>query len=145
LAAQLARTEEAAKRALVETDPTAKGGAAQKLLNAERDLAHMRDENAKLRSKLARWARGTWAREAQHSLLRVCTCGMHLLLPLQLPVMPCRAEKAAADNKVAYEDARKRLEAAQKDQRIMARKVRRVPVCRFAYCNCSSCQCCVVL
>jgi len=54
LAAQLARTEEAAKRALVQTDPTAKGGAAQKLLDAERAVFKMRDENAELRSKLAR-------------------------------------------------------------------------------------------
>eukprot|EP00983_Pelagomonas_calceolata_P076358 1153389-Pelagomonas_calceolata.AAC.3 len=55
LAAQLARTEEAAKRALVQTDVTAKGGAAQKLLDAERALFKMRDENVELRGKLSRW------------------------------------------------------------------------------------------
>lgn len=54
LAAQLARTEEAAKRALVQNDATARGGAAQKLLDAERALSKLRDENAELRSKLAR-------------------------------------------------------------------------------------------
>ena len=54
LAAQLARTEEAAKRALVQTDATAKGGAAQKLLDAERGLQKLREENAVLKSNLAR-------------------------------------------------------------------------------------------
>lgn len=54
LAAQLARTEQAAKRALVETDATARGGAAQKLLDAERAITKLRDENAELHSKLAR-------------------------------------------------------------------------------------------
>ena len=54
LAAQLARTEEAAKRALVQTDATARGGAAQRLLDAERSLQKLRDENAELRNKLAR-------------------------------------------------------------------------------------------
>jgi hypothetical protein len=54
LTAQLARTEEAAKRALVQTDVTAKGGAAQKLLDAERALFKMRDENVELRGKLSR-------------------------------------------------------------------------------------------
>ncbi|KXZ46909.1 hypothetical protein GPECTOR_39g403 [Gonium pectorale] len=54
LGAQLARTEEAAKRALVQQDVTAKGGAAQKLLDAERAIAKLRAENAELASKLAR-------------------------------------------------------------------------------------------
>ncbi|GLI67567.1 hypothetical protein VaNZ11_011794 [Volvox africanus] len=54
LGAQLARTEEAAKRALVQTDASAKGGAAQKLLDAERTIAKLRAENAELASKLAR-------------------------------------------------------------------------------------------
>ncbi|GLC41809.1 hypothetical protein PLESTM_001241900 [Pleodorina starrii] len=54
LGAQLARTEEAAKRALVQTDATAKGGAAQKLLDAERAIAKLRAENAELANKLAR-------------------------------------------------------------------------------------------
>ncbi|EFJ46513.1 hypothetical protein VOLCADRAFT_118102 [Volvox carteri f. nagariensis] len=54
LGAQLARTEEAAKRALVQTDASAKGGAAQKLLDAERAIAKLRAENAELASKLAR-------------------------------------------------------------------------------------------
>jgi hypothetical protein len=63
LATQLARTEEAAKRALIQTDATAKGGAAQKLLDAERAIQKLRDENADLRSKLARCARSTlWAK-----------------------------------------------------------------------------------
>jgi hypothetical protein len=56
LAAQLARTEEAAKRALVQTDATARGGAAQRLLDAERNIQQLRDENAELKSKLARCA-----------------------------------------------------------------------------------------
>ncbi|KAG1672779.1 hypothetical protein FOA52_002767 [Chlamydomonas sp. UWO 241] len=54
LAAQLARTEEAAKRSLVQSDPSARGGAAQRLLDAERALSKLRDENAELRSKWAR-------------------------------------------------------------------------------------------
>ena len=54
LAAQLARTEEAAKRALIQTDATAKGGAAQKLLDAERSIQKLRNENAELSSKLSR-------------------------------------------------------------------------------------------
>ncbi|KAG2486785.1 hypothetical protein HYH03_014584 [Edaphochlamys debaryana] len=54
LGAQLARTEEAAKRALVQTDATAKGGAAQKLLDSERAISKLRSENAELASKLAR-------------------------------------------------------------------------------------------
>ena len=54
LAAQLARTEEAAKRALIQTDSSAKGGAAQKLLDAERSLQKLRNENGELASKLAR-------------------------------------------------------------------------------------------
>ena len=54
LATQLARTEEAAKRALLQTDSSARGGTAQKLLDAERALHKLRDENAELRSKLAR-------------------------------------------------------------------------------------------
>ncbi|GIL57334.1 hypothetical protein Vafri_12599 [Volvox africanus] len=54
LGAQLARTEEAAKRALVQTDASAKGGAAQKLLDAERTIAKLRAEIAELASKLAR-------------------------------------------------------------------------------------------
>ena len=56
LATQLARTEEAAKRALLQTDSSARGGTAQKLLDAERALHKLRDENAELRSKLARRA-----------------------------------------------------------------------------------------
>lgn len=54
LAAQLARTEEAAKRAIVQTDASARGGAAQRLLDAERAVAKLREENAELRTKLAR-------------------------------------------------------------------------------------------
>lgn len=50
----MARTEEAAKRALVQTDASAKGGAAQKLLDSERAIARLRTENAELSSKLAR-------------------------------------------------------------------------------------------
>ena len=60
LSAQLARTEEAAKRALVQSDPSAKGGAAQKLLDAERTANRLREENADLTSKLARFAFHTW-------------------------------------------------------------------------------------
>jgi hypothetical protein len=54
LAAQLARTEEAAKRALVRTDVTARGGAAQRLLESETALQKLREENAELHRKLAR-------------------------------------------------------------------------------------------
>ncbi len=53
LAAQLARTEEAAKRALVKGDSSARGGVAQRLLDAERQLQAAREEVADLNSKLA--------------------------------------------------------------------------------------------
>lgn len=55
LAAQLARTEEAAKRALVKGDSSARGGVAQRLLDAERQLQAAREEVADLGSKLATW------------------------------------------------------------------------------------------
>jgi hypothetical protein len=58
LAAQLARTEEAAKRALVRTDPGAKGSTAQALLDAQRQVQQLQGENSELCSKLARWAGG---------------------------------------------------------------------------------------
>lgn len=54
LAAQLARTEEAAKRILTRTDPSARGGTAQRLLDAERELAGARAELAEMGSQLAR-------------------------------------------------------------------------------------------
>lgn len=55
LAAQLARTEEAAKRVLIMGDASARGGAAQKLLDAETSLQKLRDENAELQGKFVRW------------------------------------------------------------------------------------------
>lgn len=70
LAAQLARTEEAAKRALVQSDPSARGGAAQRLLDAERALSKLRDENAELRSKWARWE--ALARERHACAMQAC-------------------------------------------------------------------------
>lgn len=51
--AQLARTEEAAKRALVKSDASAKGGAAQRLLDADRLIQQMKEENADLAHKYA--------------------------------------------------------------------------------------------
>lgn len=53
LAAQLARTEEAAKRALVRGDLGARGGAAQALLDAQRELDKSRGAVADLSSRLA--------------------------------------------------------------------------------------------
>jgi hypothetical protein len=52
LAAQLARTEEAAKRILTRTDPSAKGGVAQRLLDVERELVRVKAEHAELSSQL---------------------------------------------------------------------------------------------
>lgn len=46
MAAQLARTEEAAKRAMVASDRGAKGGVAGRLLAAERELARAVAERA---------------------------------------------------------------------------------------------------
>ena len=46
LAAQLARTEEAAKKALLCKDPSAKHGAAARLLDADRSLAKLTAEKA---------------------------------------------------------------------------------------------------
>lgn len=54
LAAQLARTEEAAKRALVRSDVSAKGGTAQALLDAQREVERLQEVNADLTNKLAR-------------------------------------------------------------------------------------------
>lgn len=54
LAAQLARTEEAAKRVLIRSDATAKGGTAQQLLDAQKELQRLRAENTELASKLSR-------------------------------------------------------------------------------------------
>jgi hypothetical protein len=59
LAAQLARTEEAAKRALVRLDQGARGSTAQQLLDAQRQIQQLQAENSELSSKLARW---TWLR-----------------------------------------------------------------------------------
>lgn len=55
LAAQLARTEEAAKRALVRADPAAKGSTAQQLLDAQRLIQQLQTDNSDLSSKLARY------------------------------------------------------------------------------------------
>jgi hypothetical protein len=54
LATQLARTEEAAKRALIRTDPGAKGGTAQQLLSAQRQVQQLQADNSELCSKLAK-------------------------------------------------------------------------------------------
>lgn len=52
LTAQLARTEEAAKRILTRTDPSARGGAAARLLELEREASAMHAERAELQSEL---------------------------------------------------------------------------------------------
>ncbi|KAL4424100.1 hypothetical protein ABPG75_001401 [Micractinium tetrahymenae] len=70
LAAQLARTEEAAKRILTRTDPSARGGTAQRLLEAERELAGARAELAELGSQLARAKRQAADRKAQAAELK---------------------------------------------------------------------------
>lgn len=54
LAAQLARTEEAAKRALIRADSGVKGNTAQQLLDAQRQIQQLQAENSDLSSKLAR-------------------------------------------------------------------------------------------
>ena len=54
LAAQLARTEEAAKRALLRSDQGARGGVAAQLLDAQRQIAQLTADNSELSSKLAR-------------------------------------------------------------------------------------------
>lgn len=75
LAAQLARTEEAAKRALIRSDTTAKGSTAQQLLDAQREVQTLRAENADLTSKLSRWA-GTGTRWLRHTGgQQWCGCG----------------------------------------------------------------------
>ncbi|KAL4856491.1 X-linked retinitis pigmentosa GTPase regulator-interacting protein 1 [Chlorella vulgaris] len=53
MAAQLARTEEAAKRILTRTDPSARGGTAAALLEAERQLVGLRAEHAEQAAQLA--------------------------------------------------------------------------------------------
>lgn len=55
LAAQLARTEEAAKRALARSDQGAKGSTVQQLLDAQRQVQQLQAENSELSNKLARW------------------------------------------------------------------------------------------
>lgn len=54
LAAQLARTEEAAKRALARSDQGAKGSTVQQLLNAQQQVQQLQTENIQLSSKLAK-------------------------------------------------------------------------------------------
>lgn len=54
LAAQLARTEEAAKRALIRADQGVKGSTAQQLLDAQRQIQQLQAENSELSSKLAK-------------------------------------------------------------------------------------------
>lgn len=51
LTAQLARTEEAAKRAMVARDPSAKGGAAQRLLDVECELSRFQADHTELETK----------------------------------------------------------------------------------------------
>jgi hypothetical protein len=58
LAAQLARTEEAAKRALIRSDVSAKGSTAQQLLDSQREVTTLQAQNADLTSKLSRWGAG---------------------------------------------------------------------------------------
>lgn len=52
LTAQLARTEEAAKRILTRSDPAARGGVAQRLLDLEREATALRAERAELQAQL---------------------------------------------------------------------------------------------
>ncbi|KAK9810202.1 hypothetical protein WJX72_006558 [[Myrmecia] bisecta] len=54
LAAQLARTEEAAKRAMVRNDSSARGGAAQRLLDLERELTRLGADKAEAEGRAAR-------------------------------------------------------------------------------------------
>lgn len=54
LAAQLARTEEAAKRALARSDQGAKGSIVQQLLDAQRQVQQLQAANSELLNKLAR-------------------------------------------------------------------------------------------
>eukprot|EP00878_Enallax_costatus_P034982 GHUV01038935.1.p1 GENE.GHUV01038935.1~~GHUV01038935.1.p1 ORF type:complete len:722 (+),score=292.93 GHUV01038935.1:750-2915(+) len=54
LAAQLARTEEAAKRALARSDHGVKGSTIQQLLDAQRQVQQLQAENSDLSTKLAR-------------------------------------------------------------------------------------------
>ncbi|DBB03911.1 TPA: hypothetical protein ACH3X1_012996 [Trebouxia sp. C0004] len=51
LTAQLARTEEAAKRAMVSRDPSAKGGAAQRLLDLECELSRVQADRTELEAR----------------------------------------------------------------------------------------------
>lgn len=55
MAAQLARTEEAAKRILTRCDPSARGGTAAALLLVEGQLTESRQEVARLQHELAMW------------------------------------------------------------------------------------------
>lgn len=55
LTAQLARVEEAAKRALMQQDPSFRqGGAAQKLLDAECAIARLRSQRAEIGHRFQR-------------------------------------------------------------------------------------------
>ncbi len=51
LTAQLARTEEAAKRAMVSRDPSAKGSAAQRLLDLECELSRVQADRTELEAR----------------------------------------------------------------------------------------------
>ncbi|GAB4815102.1 hypothetical protein N2152v2_002148 [Parachlorella kessleri] len=73
LTAQLARTEEAAKRILVRSDASAKGGAAQRLLDAEREADRLRADKAELESEVERLRKhaGDYKRQAAEAKRRM--------------------------------------------------------------------------
>lgn len=52
MAVQLARAQEAARRALLRGDPSARGGAAQRLLDTEGELARVLAERNTLQNRL---------------------------------------------------------------------------------------------
>ena len=128
LATQLARTEEAAKRALLQSDPSAKGGAAQKLLDAERALHKLRDENAELRSSLARCLTKDCSVPCNDPMIQCLSetyqrvRKLHANLSPQM-FFPLREKKKAADVKNAHDETKRRLENALRDQRSLSKRV----------------------
>jgi hypothetical protein len=130
LSAQLARTEEAAKRALVQSDPSAKGGAAQKLLDAERSAYKLREDNAELASKLARSVLALPS--AQPATAHTATC--HAFSRPQQVVqwvrhsdkrMPAREKKRSHDFRVKSEELTRRLTRALQEQRALVERLGR--------------------
>jgi hypothetical protein len=134
LSTQLARTEEAAKRALVRSDAGARGGTAQRLLDAQREAEELRGANADLTARLARW--GVEGQErlgaGLDTVIQQSSSAWSSAWPRRQRTCPdaksnpprcARERRRASDCRAAAEDARRRLEGALREQRALVRRL----------------------